>query len=89
MNDVRDESDLQLNDVGRLSVERGLVVFAVELLEIALNEEFLHDFLRRLDVERPRLRGIGEIGGVQHGLKERLGVRHGGARIGLLEEEVG
>ena len=89
MNDVRDEPDLQLNNVGRLSIERGFVVVAVELLEVALNEELFHDFLRRLNVEGPRLCGIGEIRGVQHGLKESLGVRHGGARIGLLEEEVG
>ena len=89
MNDVRNEADLQLNNVGRLSIERGLVVSAVELLEVALNEELLHDFLGRLNVEWPGLCGIGEIRGVQHGLKQSLGVRHGAARIGLLEEEVG
>jgi hypothetical protein len=89
MHDVRYETDLQLYNVGGFSIEGGLIICTMDLLQVALDEEFFHDLLGRLNVNRPGFRRIGDISGMKERLQEGLRIGHVRRRTGFFEEEIG
>lgn len=88
LHDVRNESDLQLRDIGRFAIERGLAIVAMQLFHVALHEELLHDLLGGLHVDRPGFCGVGNVRCVQEDLQEHFRIGRSGGGVRLSEVEV-